>query len=78
MAQVLVRDLDEEVVERLKARARAHSRSLEGELRVVLEQAARSYVDMTAIRAGADEIRRQLQGRSHTDSTELLAEDRAR
>ncbi|MBY0334093.1 MAG: hypothetical protein K2X49_25840 [Acetobacteraceae bacterium] len=41
MAQVLVRNLDDEAVERLKARAAAKQRSLEAELREILEDAAR-------------------------------------
>ena len=36
MAQVLVRGLDDRVVARLKARARANGRSLEAELRLVM------------------------------------------
>ncbi|MFQ5938275.1 MAG: toxin-antitoxin system, partial [Acidiferrobacterales bacterium] len=36
MAQVLVRGLDNAVVERLKQRASQHGRSLQGELRYVL------------------------------------------
>ena len=37
---MLVRDLDPEVVERLKARARVHGRSLQKEVKVILEEAA--------------------------------------
>jgi plasmid stability protein len=40
MAQVLVRDVDPAVLEKLKARARNNHRSLEAELRVVLARAA--------------------------------------
>ncbi len=40
MAQVLVRGLDDRVIARLKARAQANSRSLEAELRLVLERTA--------------------------------------
>jgi antitoxin FitA len=78
MAQVLVRDLDEEVVERLRAMAKFHSRSLEAELRLILEQAARVYADMATARVLADEMRRRLKGSPHSDSAELLAEDGAR
>jgi len=76
VAQVLVRDLKTEVVARLKARAKRHSRSLQTELKEILETASRhSAVDARAL---AERIRRQLGGRPHTDSVELLAEDRAR
>lgn len=40
MAQVLIRGLDDEVVERLRDRARAGGRSLESELRIILNRAA--------------------------------------
>ncbi len=41
MAQILVRDLDERVVARLKERAKASHRSLQGEVRAILEREAR-------------------------------------
>ncbi len=40
MPQVLVRDLDAAVVERLKQRARRHGRSLQKEAKAILEAAA--------------------------------------
>ncbi len=76
MAQVLVRDLPEDVVERLKARARSHGRSLEGELRTVLEEAARP--DRAEFRQLVDEFRADTVGRQATDSVTLLREDRDR
>ncbi len=41
MAQLIVRKLDDDVKERLKARAKKHGRSLEAEARVILEGAAK-------------------------------------
>lgn len=76
MAQVLVRGLDSKVVERLKERARDHGRSLEAELRGVLEQAAAS--DLADARELAARLRRRLAGRKHSDSTALVTEDRRR
>ncbi len=76
MAQVLVRDVDRKVLENLKKRARAHGRSLEAELRDILERASR--VDMSRARGLAQRIRKKLAGRKHTDSAELLADDRTR
>ena len=76
MAQVLVRDLTEKTVERLKRRARDHGRSLQSELRQILEQAASS--DMLEASRLARRIRRELAGREHSDSAELVAEDRGR
>lgn len=76
MAQVLVRDLEKEVLERLKERARNHGRSLQAELKVILKQAAAS--DMVEARDLARKIRRMLVGRRHSSAAELLAEDRRR
>jgi plasmid stability protein len=38
-ANLLIRNVPEELVERLRQRAAAHHRSLQGELRAILEQA---------------------------------------
>ena len=56
MATALVRDLDDAVYERLKARAAGNNRSLEAELREILELASKQ-VDMATARAAADEMR---------------------
>ena len=49
MAQILVRNLDDALVERLKARARQNHRSLQGEVRAILER--------EALRATTEEVR---------------------
>lgn len=76
MAQILVRNLESDVVERLKDRANLHGRSLEGELRWILTQTAG---------VGFDEARRlmrqwhkRLAGRDFPDSSKLVREDRDR
>jgi antitoxin FitA len=76
MAQVLVRDLDPETLERLKSRAKLHGRSLQGELKAILESAA-SY-SMTEARDVGRHWRERLSGRPMSDSGELLREDRDR
>lgn len=76
MAQVLVRDVAPEAVARLKQRAKSHGRSLQTELKSLLEQAASS--DPVEARELAARIRRRLAGRRHTDSARLQAEGRAR
>lgn len=79
MPDVLVRNLDEAVVERLKARARSGGRSLQAELKWILEQAAQpARPGRSAYRALADEVRATLAGRPQTDSAVLLDEDRRR
>lgn len=77
MAKVLVRDLDPAVVERLKARAREHDRSLQKELKAILEEAA-AKPSWAEARADAERVRQMLAGRRFSDSTELVREDRER
>jgi plasmid stability protein len=76
MAQIIVRNLDDVVVERLKARARANGRSLEAEVRLILEQSAK--VDMATARQMALDMRMRLKGRKFPDVVELIREDRER
>ena len=76
MAQVLIRNLDPKLVDRLKDRAAEHGRSLEAELRAILEAAA--AMDLVEARALAARIRRRLSGRAHSDSAALVSEDRRR
>ena len=78
MPDVLVRNLDEATLDRLKARAQDGGRSLQAELKMILEAAARGVVtDRATFRALADQIRRELGPGPHSESAELLAEDRA-
>ena len=77
MATALVRDLDDEVYERLKAPAAGNHRSLEAELREILVSASKQ-VDVFAARAMAEAMRRRLEGRPHGDSGEILAAERPR
>jgi plasmid stability protein len=81
MAKVLVRNLDVVVVEQLKARARACGRSLQAELKLILEQAAQPVPEKPSrveYRALADRVRAALGDRPQADSAALLAEDRER
>jgi antitoxin FitA len=77
MAEVLVRDLDASVVEKLKARAAANGRSLQAELKAILEEQARQVTKAEA-RALAARIRGRIGARPQTDSGMLQAEDRER
>ena len=76
MPDVLVRDISSETLEALKGRARQNRRSLQVELKWVLEQAAQTT--MVDARAVAAKIRRSLSKAAHSDSAELLCEDRRR
>jgi plasmid stability protein len=77
MAQILVRDLDEKVVKRLKARASENGRSLQQEVKAALEELARQRLGRER-RAVLDELRRRFTGRSFPDAVELIREDRDR
>lgn len=77
MAQLLVRDIDSETIERLKQRAKRHHRSLQGEAKVILEDAAQKMT-MEEARAMAERIRKSFKGRTFSDSAELIREDRDR
>lgn len=76
LASVLIRDLDERTIERLKTRASRNGRSLQAELRMLVERAA--AVDVLESREIAARIRKKLGGRKHSDSAALLADDRRR
>ena len=76
MPDVLVRDLEPTIIDALKARAELNKRSLNSELQNILEEAAQRQ--LYDARKAAAKIRRELEGRNHTDSAKLLAEDRGR
>jgi len=79
MAQILVRNLSKEVVERLKKRAMEEGRSLQSEVKLILEQAAlEPKVDMDTARKISEEFRQRFRGRKFPDTVELIHEDRAR
>ena len=68
MAQVLVRQLSEETVARLKERAKRHGRSLEHELREILAEAAIEPRDEI------DRIRQAFGVKRFTDSSDMIRE----
>ncbi len=76
MAQILVRKLPDSLVEQLKARARRNGRSLEAEVRDVLQRAVTK--NKAEFLKAADAMRARLAGRHHTETLELLREDRDR
>lgn len=79
MGQVIVRNLDDRVIDALKDRAARQDRSLEAELRVILERAAADRViDIDEARARAERISRALEGHPHGDSAAMIREDRDR
>jgi plasmid stability protein len=68
-----------EVIESLKARASRQGRSLEAELRVILERAAAErVVNVSEACERAERISRSPGGRPQSDSAALIREDRDR
>ena len=70
-----VRNLDEDLIRRLKRRAGRHGRSAEAEHREILRKALASEneVDFFALAA---ELRALTKGRKHTPAEELMREGR--
>lgn len=84
MAEILVKNLDPLILERLETLAKQHGRSLEEELKHILQQACETVTpdhigaDMEKAREAALQIRKQLAGHIHTNSIEIIREDRER
>ena len=80
MAAIHVRQLDDDLVDRLKQRASSNNRSLEGEVRHILECAADD--DMASKRArflaASDRLREKTRGSKQTLAEVLIREDRDR
>ena len=78
MANLLIRDVPEEVLNRLKIMAKSHKRSLQQELKVFLENTVTQ--SSPEIFQKMAEIRKKLRRKfiQFTDSSRLLREDRAR
>ncbi len=75
MASVTIRNLDDEVVARLKARAKANKRSLEAELREILTRSAGAMTG-EEFRQLAARISAMTPDVPQTDSTLPIREDR--
>ncbi len=73
MPQLLVRDLSPEVIEQLKKRARRNGRSMQSEVKTIIEKAAQAE-SMEAANLAAS-VRRMLSDREHSDSAELVPEE---
>ena len=76
MPQLLVRDMDADVIERLKELAKRNGRSLQGEAKSILEAAAPYSMERALQVAQAWQAR--LAGKISGDSTDLIREDRDR
>ena len=70
MPDILIRDLSPETIKQLKAKAHRNGRSMQSELKNILEEAARmESLDAALLSA---RIRRMLGDREHMDSIDLV------
>ena len=76
LAQMTIRNIDDTVYARLKARAKVNGRSLEGEVRHILDRAARG--DRSALARRAALVRARLGGRYSGDAAADIRADRDR
>jgi plasmid stability protein len=77
MSTLTVRNVEDDVVAALKARAKRNNRSLEAEVRALLRDAV-DRGSRTSLRELADQIAALTPKVPQTDSTEMIREDRAR
>jgi plasmid stability protein len=77
MAQVLVRQLNDKVVDRLKKRAKEHGRSLQSEVKTILEDAVPDY-ERAWKRIDSLRLRLKRSSRKFSDSAGLIRGDRDR
>jgi len=70
MANLLIRDLDAQVLSRLKMAAKAHGRSLQGEIHDALQRA--STRNLAETRRLSEQWLKRLHGSIQSDSTKLI------
>jgi plasmid stability protein len=75
MASLSVRNLDDDLLVRLKRRAARHGKSAEAEVRDILQQALRGEAEVGFDDLAA-ELRALTRGRKHTPAEVLLREGR--
>ncbi len=76
MPDILVRDIDPEKLERLKARAKKNGRSLQSEAKMLIEKAAEERT-IEDILESARQLRKKV-GTPASDSVIMIREDRER
>lgn len=75
---VLIRNIDEETLEKLKKKAAANNRSLQAELKSLLESYAGPDIEETRNRVHEIIKKYRAEGRMFSDSTKDIREDRER
>ncbi len=75
MPDVLVRDLETAVIDRLKVQAKAENRSLQAEMKSILNKGSNRVSKQTQLEE-IRKIRNSITKPQKTDSVDLLREDR--
>jgi len=78
MATVTIRNLDDRILKKLKARAKANKRSLQAELHELLTNVVKENEQMRRFHAKAQRIAAMTPDVPQTDSALLIREDRDR
>ena len=79
MNQILVRNVKTKTFRQLKKQAVASGRSLQGQVNTILDQAAETpATDRKKLSAMLERFRARFKGRTFSDSTEMIREDRSR
>lgn len=78
MGNLTIRNVDDHVIEQLKAQAKANQRSLEGEIRHLLTQQVNRLGRVADFRERTRQLLSLTDGTAQTDSVDLLREDRER
>jgi len=76
MPNILIRDVSQKTVNKLKERARQHNRSLQEEVKHLVEETVKTNEEVALLLART--IRASFGRKTFSDSAELLREDRNR
>ena len=76
MPNILIRDIPQKTIDQLKARAKQHNRSLQGEVKHLVEETVKTTGKAALLRAR--KIRASFGTKTFSDSADLLREDRSR
>lgn len=76
MSQLLIRNLEPVIIKRLKLRAKQHHRSLQDELKAIVESATK--MSMEEAKQVCKAWQKRLMGGVFSDSSELLRRERNR
>jgi antitoxin FitA len=78
MPALMIADVDETVLARLRERASANGRTLEAEVRFILQQALETTIDPKWRQVNVLHDQLAVSGRAFSGSADLLREDRER